>query len=90
MVKAIKLGWASKWRANNWRRNRKEKALNPDLWGELLSLCEYHLTEFVWVKGHSSNRENNRCDQLAVEASLQPNLPIDTGYINGKSSSESC
>ena len=88
LVKAIKLGWALKWRANNWRRNRKEKALNPDLWGELLSLCEYHLTDFVWVKGHANNPDNNRCDQLAVNASLQPNLPIDKGYTNGESNSK--
>ena len=33
---ALKLGWAKKWKANNWMRNKKEKALNPELWDRLL------------------------------------------------------
>jgi ribonuclease HI len=41
---------------------------------------EKHHVKFIWVKGHASIPENERCDQLAVEASFQPNLPDDTGY----------
>ena len=37
---ALTQGWAKKWRANGWMRNKKEKALNPDLWERLLNLCE--------------------------------------------------
>lgn len=65
---AIKLGWAKKWRANGWMRNKKEPALNPELWGELLTLCEKHTVEVVWVKGHAGHPENERCDALAVAA----------------------
>ena len=36
VVNAMTLGWAARWRANGWRRNKKERALNPDLWGRLL------------------------------------------------------
>jgi ribonuclease HI len=32
------------------------------------------------VKGHASNVENNRCDELAVAASKKPGLPPDHGY----------
>ena len=32
---ALKLGWAKKWRENGWMRNKKDPALNPELWGEL-------------------------------------------------------
>lgn len=68
---AIKLGWAKKWRANGWMRNKKEPALNPELWDELLKLCEKHTVEVVWVKGHAGHPENERCDALAVAAARQ-------------------
>lgn len=67
IVDAVNQGWAKKWRANNWKRNSKEKALNPDLWEQLLLLIETHNTTFVWVKGHAGHHYNERCDQLAVE-----------------------
>lgn len=65
---AIKLGWAKKWRANGWMRNKKEPALNPELWDTLLKLCDIHKVEVVWVKGHAGHPENERCDALAVAA----------------------
>ena len=80
VVDAIAKGWAKKWRANGWQRNKREKAVNPDLWGTLLDLCEKHEVEFRWVRGHAGDVENERCDRLAVEASHQPDLPADPGY----------
>lgn len=80
LVKAMTKGWVKRWRKNNWRRNRKDKALNPDLWEQLLQLYEYHQVEFKWVKGHAKSAENNRCDELALEAAQQSNLPVDEGY----------
>lgn len=66
VVDAINLGWAKKWRANGWMRNKKEKALNAELWQELLRLLETHDVIFHWVKGHCGHPENERCDALAV------------------------
>ncbi|MEE0857960.1 MAG: ribonuclease HI [Acutalibacteraceae bacterium] len=63
---ALTKGWAKKWRANNWMRNNKEPALNPDLWEKLLDLYEKHNVTVVWVKGHAGHPENERCDRLAV------------------------
>ena len=63
---ALKLGWAKKRKANGWMRNKKEKALNPELWDKLLSLCDIHNVDVVWVKGHAGHPENERCDRLAV------------------------
>jgi ribonuclease HI len=37
--------------------------------------------EFIWVKGHASIPENERCDRLAVEASHREPLPEDSGYV---------
>lgn len=65
---AINKGWAKKWRANNWMRNKTDPALNSDLWEELLDLCEKHKMTIVWVKGHAGHPENERCDRLAVAA----------------------
>ena len=80
LVNAMTKGWVERWRANGWKRNKHDKALNPDLWEQLLRLCRSHQVEFVWVRGHDNNRENERCDELARTAAGQRNLPSDTGY----------
>lgn len=69
IIDAVTKGWAEKWRKNGWMRNKKEKALNPDLWEKLLELLTVHDVSFVWVKGHAGHAENERCDALAVEQS---------------------
>ena len=63
---AINKRWVYSWRANNWRKADKKKALNVDLWEELLALLDKHNVKFVWVKGHAGHPENERCDRLAV------------------------
>ncbi len=68
LVNGITKGWAAKWKANGWMRNKKEKALNPELWDLLLSLCSQHQVSFIWLKGHAGHPENERCDRLAVAA----------------------
>lgn len=68
VIDAVQKGWAAKWRSKNWMRTPKEPAKNPDLWERLLDLLDIHDVTFHWVKGHAQNENNNRCDQLAVEA----------------------
>ena len=80
IVDAVNKGWAERWRANGWRRNKRERAINPDLWGRLLGLLEKHNVEFRWVKGHAGNPGNERADELAVAASRGDGLPVDEGY----------
>ena len=77
---SIMLGWAKRWRANGWRRNRNEMAVNPDLWARLLDLCDKHEVAFEWVRGHAGDVENERCDVLSVAAAKQKDLPPDPGY----------
>ena len=55
VVNAIEKGWAKKWQANGWMRNKKERAMNPDLWQQLLELLGVHQVTFHWVKGHAEN-----------------------------------
>ncbi|WP_028581216.1 ribonuclease HI [Desulfogranum japonicum] len=80
VVDSMTKGWAKRWRANNWKRNSKDKAENPDLWAILLDLAEQHTVDFVWVKGHDGHTENERCDQLAKEAASANALEKDGGY----------
>ena len=80
VVDALNKGWAKKWRANGWKRNKTEQALNPDLWQRLLAASESHQVEFKWVRGHAGVAENERVDKLAVTAAHQPGLPTDSGY----------
>ncbi len=68
VVNGITKGWAAGWRARGWKRSNKEPAINPDLWGELLDLCDRHTVRFNWVRGHNGHPENERCDRLAVAA----------------------
>lgn len=66
LVDGLEKGWAKSWRARGWKKKDGSPALNPELWERLLELCETHDVTLRWVKGHAENRENNRCDQLAV------------------------
>lgn len=77
IVDAVNQGWAKRWRANGWRRNKKEMALNIDLWERLLELIEKHTCSFNWVKGHAGHPENERCDTLAVDAAHGDHLLDD-------------
>jgi len=80
VVNAMQQGWAARWRENHWQRNKREKALNPDLWEQLLRCSELLDVEFRWLRGHAGHPENERCDQLAMAAAKGDNLAIDLGY----------
>jgi ribonuclease HI len=82
VVNAIEKGWALRWQENGWQRNRKEKAVNPDLWERLLRLCDRHEVRFQWVRGHVGTVENERADQLATAASTGNDQAIDEIYEN--------
>lgn len=91
VVDAIKLGWARKWKQNNWYRTKKDKALNPDLWDRLLTAIDRHNNvAFNWVKGHNGHPENERCDQLATQAIQSNNHLVDTTYISSIEQDNEC
>lgn len=63
--------WMPRWKANGWRRkegNQFKPVKNLELWQELDELVHRHRITFTHVKGHAGHPENERCDQLAVEA----------------------
>jgi len=82
VVDAVEKKWL--WR---WVKKGFAKVKNPDLWQRLLKVYTKHKVRFVWVKGHAGNPENERCDQLAVQAaSNRQLLLIDEGYEAGEQS----
>jgi ribonuclease HI len=83
VVNGMEKGWAKKWKAMGWMRNKKEKALNPDLWERLLQAVKWHKVRFVWIRGHDGHAENERCDKLAVAAAAKRGLPKDV-KMSGK------
>ena len=84
VVDAMVRGWALKWRSNKWMRNKKDKAVNPDLWVQLLDLCSKHAVTFRWVKGHAGDLENERADQLANAAASGTLLVADVAYESSR------
>ena len=76
VVKAVNEGWLAK-----WLRKGLQKQKNADLWSRYVKISSKHQLRFFWIKGHAGHPENERCDQLAVNAALSDNLAEDTGYI---------
>lgn len=68
LVNAFLQRWLVSWQKNNWLKSDKKPVENQDLWKTLLELTAQHDVTFVKVKGHASNAENNRCDELATGA----------------------
>ncbi|HKL94534.1 MAG TPA: ribonuclease HI, partial [Clostridia bacterium] len=67
-VNAFNEGWLANWQRLNWHTTDKNEVKNIDLWQQLLELDSTHKIKFVKVKGHSDNKLNNRCDELARKA----------------------
>jgi len=82
VVDAVEKGSVFRWEKKNWMRTRKEKAKNPDLWKRFLTVYEKHTVSLEWVPGHMGIMENERCDQLAVQAAKSEKKVVDEGYVN--------
>ena len=65
-----------------WEKKNFSKKKNPDLWIRFLKIYRKQKVSFIWVKGHANNKENERCDTLAVQAADSKNLLIDQWYEN--------
>ena len=74
VVESVEKGWI--W---NWEKVDFKKKQNPDLWKKFIPLYKKFKIKFEWVKGHSGNIENERCDELANTAQ-ERKLLIDKGY----------
>lgn len=75
VVDAIEKKWVFGWVKTGFKKKK-----NRDLWERFLKIYPKHNVKFVWVKGHAGHPENERCDELAVEAALGGKLLVDEGY----------
>jgi len=79
---AVNKGWIFNWEVKRFRKKK-----NADLWLRFLELYRKYSVSFVWIKGHASIPENERCDRLAVEASHSGELMDDSGYVDNNGGS---
>ncbi len=75
VVDSVEKKWVFGWEKKNFSGKK-----NPDLWMRFLKIYRKHQVDFKWIKGHNNHPQNERCDELAVMASLQDNLSIDAFY----------
>ena len=68
VVNAFLQGWIYNWVKKGWKTSGKEPVKNKEIWQELYDLTKIHKVNFIKVKGHSDNKYNNRCDELARKA----------------------
>lgn len=66
MVNAMTKGWIQSWQKKGWKKADGQPVKNPELFQELVRLCDIHRVKFIWVRGHAENANNNRCDEMAV------------------------
>jgi ribonuclease HI len=88
VVNTMTKSWAIRWKKNEWKRKdaggEMKDALNKDLWIQMLELCDKHRVQFKWIRGHSGNEGNERCDALARAAAEADSLGVDAAYENPK------
>lgn len=77
------LSWIHNWKKNGWMTSAKKPVKNKDLWIRLDAVSARHTVKWHWVKGHSGQIENERCDVLAKNAALAPTL-IDEGFLKNE------
>ena len=75
VVNSVEKKWVFAWQKNNFKKKK-----NIDLWLEFLKEYKKHSVKLKWIKGHNDHPQNERCDNLAVEASKKERLLIDKGY----------
>ena len=77
VVDAVKKGWVFEWEKKSFRGKK-----NRDLWERFLKIYRMHKVHFIWIKGHANHIENERCDEMAVEAAKYDSKTVDSGYEN--------
>ena len=77
VIDAVEKKWLFGWEKKNFNKKK-----NPDLWIRFLKIYRKQKVSFIWVKGHANNKENERCDFLAVHAADSKDLLIDNWYEN--------
>jgi ribonuclease HI len=60
-------GWLEGWKRNGWRTSERKPVKNDDLWRRLDAAAARHDVDWLWVRGHAGDPDNERADELARE-----------------------
>ncbi len=60
--------WSTGWVRRGWKNAAGDPVANMDLWRRLLDAAARHRIDWRWVRGHSGDVMNERCDVLATAA----------------------
>lgn len=75
VVDSVTKGWVF-----NWEKKSFAGKKNSDLWQLYLQMHRKFKPQLHWVKGHNNHPQNERCDQLAVQAYKEGPLHVDSFF----------
>ncbi|MCE7990349.1 MAG: ribonuclease HI [Roseivirga sp.] len=78
VIDSVEKGWLWGWIKKGFKGKK-----NKDLWTQFAEIYKVHRVQFQWVKGHAGIPENERCDQLAVQAAESGDHLVDVAFENG-------
>lgn len=76
--------WIWAWRSRGWKTAEGEDVSNQDIWKELLSATSQRRDtglEWKYVRGHTGNPGNERCDEIAVAFANHRKISLYQGSI---------
>ena len=77
VVDSINKKWVFEWQKKGFKGKK-----NPDLWKRFIRVYKKYHLDFIWIKGHNSHPQNERCDFLANTAAKKDDLINDEYYEN--------
>ena len=60
--------WIFNWKKNSWKTSDKKPVKNQDLWTELDALAGELAVTWKWIRGHTGDLYNERCDDMTQKA----------------------
>lgn len=60
--------WRKGWEARGWLNASKQPVANKAIWQRLFALVDARRVKVRWVRGHTGDPHNERCDELARQA----------------------
>ncbi len=77
--------WIRNWKNKGWKTSQGKAVLNQDLW-QILDRLNSNLIQWKYVRGHSGDKGNDRCDEIArsFARGLLPNLKQDSSSLSSE------